>query len=242
MRESKVLFIILLLLGMVMGYLYLHSWQINKTIQSQKTLQQNPTIAKTKPTENITKMDQLGTNWKDFKKLGEGAFAGSIILTFVSDGMVIRDPIQIKTKTGEVLATSMAAFKGYYYDNLGKKQSIVVPMVLKLPDGKLYHSSYIDTLTWNAADLTQQIQNNPQLFGAGKGMVMQIGVYSHVPVEYLNNSANQSLRFTVLHLIDKYNKSWQAEVDKFYNQGDPQIGLVFTFNYFSPRKQDTVTF
>jgi hypothetical protein len=115
-------------------------------------------------------------------------------------------------------------------------------MLIKLSDGRIYHPAYLDAVSWNEEEIKSKILNNPAQFGATKGIVMQVGSFQHVPQEYLAKFDNQSIRYSIIQSIDKYNKSWQTEVDKFYNKGDPEVGIIFTFNYFSPAIQYVVTF
>jgi hypothetical protein len=239
MRESRVIYVIAFILFTISVFLGINYWIIIKKIQKQELLKQTSNLVqRPHPTETIATMQQLGTNWKDYKKMGEGSFAGQTILMFISDGVLLKDPIEIKTRTGEVLATSIVAFRGYYYDISSQKQSVIVPMLIKLPDNRNYHPAYINSVTWNQTELAVKISSDPQLFGASKGMLMKIGTYDQVLDKDMNKMDKQSIRYTVLQQLDKYNKSWQTEVNKFYTNGDPLVEIVFPFTYFSIVKQN----
>ena len=56
----------------------------------------------------------------------------------VTDGVMIEKPFEIKTATGELIATNELAYQLFYLDAQQRLQSIMVALVVKLPDGSVF--------------------------------------------------------------------------------------------------------
>ena len=56
----------------------------------------------------------------------------------ITDGVAIEKPFEIKTDGGELLATNELAYRVYYLDEQKRLQSIMVALVVKLPEGNAF--------------------------------------------------------------------------------------------------------
>jgi hypothetical protein len=60
------------------------------------------------------------------------------LLTGITNGVMIEEPFEIKTDSGELLASNELAYRLYYLDAQQKLQSIMVAVVVRLPDGRIF--------------------------------------------------------------------------------------------------------
>ena len=56
----------------------------------------------------------------------------------ITDGTVVEEPFEIKTDSGELLATNELAFRIYYLDTQQRLQSVMAEMVVRMPEGGVF--------------------------------------------------------------------------------------------------------
>jgi hypothetical protein len=172
----------------------------------------------------------LGKDWSDYGKKDTRSDSNAFFFTFVSDGNINQKPLDIKTKNGKVLATAELSDIGSYYDKNGKKQHLIVPLLIRLADGKLFHPAFTKPIIWQGSDLTQKIVESANLFGSIKGQVMKVEIIPpNIPLG--KSGIEGDIHDEVAPLIDQFNASWEHELLGLIKNGDPSVGIIFPYGF-----------
>ncbi len=233
MRNYVVVMLLIVLVLMLCGILFFFF--------KLKKLSHKETNVIVPPPVQITMETDIGKNWTDYGFNGIDKFQDMFFLRIVSDGKVIREPIPIKTKEGERLVTALATFRGYYYDAEQKKVSVLIPVLMKLKDGRMFHIAYKNAITWNEKEIENQISGNPDFFGAKKGQEITVGLLLPT-ISVASGGDGQTIRSAVNQLVIKYNQSFKNEMDKFINSGNPDIGIIIPISFADSSKNHEVAF
>jgi hypothetical protein len=171
---------------------------------------------------------RIGGNWENYLFPVVRSAGTAYLFTLVTDGELLTQPFEVKTKDGEVLATARVSIRGFYMDKAGNLQSVIFPQLVKLPNEKLYlirAGSYED---WNDTQLEEQIRSSPKLFNGGnRGLITLPRLIPDVQEEIRFKLAQYNLASLpeafnyYLTQLDGFNRSWSQELTEFYRDGTP---------------------
>ncbi len=155
----------------------------------------------------------------------------------ITDGVAIEEPYQIKADSGELLATNELSFRLFYLDDKAKLQSVLVALVVKLPDG----SSFVSTGIGNhIRDLAKaQYKEDPtmdqiKMFLRSKfenlpGRIVDIRYWvtledlARLPAAQPGSDIDITRQFTKKDITGR-----QAGYKKLVETGDPGIGVILS--------------
>jgi hypothetical protein len=182
-------------------------------------------------TTNSKNMEQMiGNSWDKYS-LPAKQVPDMVMITLVSDGIINQKPIDIKTRQGEKLATSILSINGSYFDSNKRKQHVIVPLLIKLSNGEIFHPAFTIPITWQGEELKQKIISRADLFGTVKGSIIKIGLIVPGNTRKIDKSQlTGDIHEEVYPIVVKYNASWKDELEKFIKTGDSDLGIIFSFS------------
>lgn len=153
----------------------------------------------------------------------------------IIDGVAIEEPFEIKTDGGELLATNELAYRIYYLDEQNRLQSIMVALVVKLPDGSAFPMARLDFLKeefGEAPTLEQMKSYFKKYFENMPGKMTVAGFWatpedvdkflkvakSHGPVSPYESDRFKLFRRQVAGRLEDY--------QKLVASGDPGLGII----------------
>ena len=178
--------------------------------------------------------------WEDFFMTTVSTVGPVKIPRIITDGEILTERYPITTKEGELLSTASVSVRGFYVDKTGKLQSVIFPQIVTLPNGKdfvIRGQDYIENMGLNDAKVADYIKSKPQVFNGGlRGketdpvLLQDVSAYIKFLISRYGISGVSEVYRNYLELIDKYNKSWNNELQDFYNDGTPVGGIIFPAN------------
>jgi hypothetical protein len=223
--------IVLLLIAVGMGGYY---WSIKTT----KPTQTIPAKVNPKTIEEVL-ADQVykGKSFRDATMTySEEVF--EYHLRGITDGVAIEEPFEIKTGSGELLATNELAYRIFYLDAQQKLQSMMVALVVKLPDGSVLPMSDLDSMKESYGDaptLEQMKSYFKKYFENMPGKIMLTGFYATPEdIDSLFKKAEDlgrpeppgSYVSQVFQLAKKQVAGRLGEYHKLVESGDPGLGII----------------
>jgi hypothetical protein len=182
--------------------------------------------------------ESKGTSWSDY--FSRSSNINSMAFMSVTDGEMIREPFEIVTKDGEILATSKVSIRSFYLDSNGDLQSVIIPQLLQLKDGRL-HLPVGRRVDWSEEEIRNQIKSSPHYFNGGtRGFVTWAEVTLDIEKRWPGlASLPEEFRYYYL-LINQFNKSNIEALNSFIQTGDPSIGILFPSSIGFGRADDIV--
>ena len=189
-----------------------------------------------KPLIYLSLSKQVGNNWSSFvKNEVEG-----LVYTFklVSDGIYYTESQQIDLKDGRLVKIEVYT-KGYYLDYKGRLRWVFVPLVFRLPDGRLYRNGpYEEKLVdWSQDEILEKLptrdsqSRRPEEVGGIKGEVMNTSIVLDYEARWEGRNIDRdSLPESIKIMADlqkRYLEIKKDEVIKFLKTGVTKDELIF---------------
>ena len=157
------------------------------------------------------------------------------VLMGITDGVAIEEPFEIKTASGELLATNELAYRIYYLDNQQKLQSMMAAMVVKLPDGSVFPTANLNPIKaeyGEAPTLEQMKSYFKRYFENMPGKIAAAGFWATPEdVDKLlkkieTNGAITPYEYERFQLLKKQIAGRLEDYQKLVTSGDPSLGII----------------
>lgn len=160
-------------------------------------------------------------------------------LAGITDGVVVEEPFEINGPTGEVIATNELATRVFYLNKDKKLRSILMSLVVRLPDGKVFPLDRLDLMKKELGDkptLEQEKGYFKKYFEGKRGKVVAFVFYATVDdIDKLFKKAadqghpvNQDSDPYVYakYQLGKKQIEGQGEFQKLVETGDTNLGII----------------
>jgi hypothetical protein len=153
----------------------------------------------------------------------------------ITDGVAIEKPFEIKTDSGELLATNELAYRIYYLDTQQKLQSMMVALVVKLPDGSHFpmENQYFLNIEYGSEPTLEQMKSYfKKYFENMPGKITHAGFWAtpedvdkflKVAETYGQVPPYEYERFK---LLKKQIAGRLEDYQKLVESGDPGLGII----------------
>jgi len=116
------------------------------------------------------------------------------------------------------------AVRAYYYDANGDKQTILVAMVIKLPDGSLVRTMSLNQIQ-SQAEIDQLIIDHPGLFQIGEPGSLP-GAYFRTEENFIKMCGEECAAFLGVQTYFQFIKANQIALDEFIQTGSPTLKII----------------
>jgi hypothetical protein len=215
-------------------------FNIKRNIPDQKVIKNtsNNILQKQSPT------DTIGLTFAENKSWNADQLWW--IIKFVSDGKFLNyidQPVNIPVSTTQKVEM-LLGIKGYYFDSQGKLQSLVFPIVVYMPNNKMYYLGgpvKNKEVQWNKTDILSEVKKlgllDKSFVGESKGSVLESTVildlasynshFHHVP-----NIQKDSYDY-VDYISSEFQSMNKDKFNKFFSSGDSEIGYLISNSFGS---------
>lgn len=142
------------------------------------------------------------------------------MIKYAVDGTAVHD-VPIPGLEGVV---ADLAVRAYYYDANGNKQTILVAMVIRLPDGTLVKTSSLNRIR-SQAEIDQIMKDYPGSFQIGEPGSLP-GVYFMTEENFIKMCGEECAAFPGVQAYLQFVKVNQTALDEFLKTGSPTLKIM----------------
>jgi len=192
-----------------------------------------PPTATAKPTETLipTPTESVSPEfWEALKVKQGGDWSGYLKwreqhkewqFGYAVDGTAVHD-VPIPGLEGVV---ADLAVRAYYYDAQGNKKTILVAMIIKLPDGSLVRTSSINRIR-SQAEIDQTMKDYPMTFQTGESGLINYA-YIMTVESFIKMCGEECRAFPGVQAYQQFVEANQTALDEFLKTGSPALKIIF---------------
>jgi hypothetical protein len=117
------------------------------------------------------------------------------------------------------------AVRAYYYDANGDKQTILVAMVIKLPDGSFVDTGSINRIK-SQAEIDQIMKDYPMIFQIGEPGLINFA-YIMTVENFIKMCGEVCRAFPGVQAYQQFVEANQTALDEFLKTGSPTLKIIF---------------
>jgi len=117
------------------------------------------------------------------------------------------------------------AVRAYYYDAQGNKKTILVAMIIKLPDGSLVRTDSINRIE-SQAEIDQTMKDYPMTFQTGESGLINYA-YIMTVESFIKMCGEECRAFPGVQAYQQFVEANQTALDEFLKTGSPALKIIF---------------